>query len=438
MPMRREAHFTGTANSKIVQFGYDKVALSISLKSFNPVPLPQAAGHDDGKRSEDMNRTDGIKKNPMYRYLVLLTISATVGLQAWRTLFNNFAVEVAGLRGNHIGVIQSVREIPGFLTLFVVFVIMVVREHRLSALSIFTLGFGVAITGLFPTYAGLLMTTMVMSFGFHYYETTNQSLTLQYFDKDVSPWVFGKQRSYAAASNIGIGILIYILANFLNYAQIYLFVGGLIIASGLWGLRQDPTRSNLAPQRKEMVLRKKYWLYYFLTFMAGARRQIFIAFAVLLLVEKFHYTVREVAVLFVINNGINYFLSPIIGKGITRFGERWVLSLEYFSLIWIFLAYATVQSKMVVAILYILDHIFFNFAIAIRTYFQKIGDPEDIAPSMAVGFTINHIAAVVLPAAGGLLWIIDYRIPFIGGAAMSMISLMAVQWIRIAKPEHRR
>ena len=80
--------------------------------------------------------------------------------------------------------------------------------------------------------------------------------------------------------------------------------------------------------------------------------------------------------------------------------------------------------------LYILDHIFFNFAIAIRTYFQKVGDPRDIAPSMAVGFTINHIAAVFFPAVGGLLWVVDYRIPFIGGATMAVISLRAVQKIK--------
>lgn len=82
------------------------------------------------------------------------------------------------------------------------------------------------------------------------------------------------------------------------------------------------------------------------------------------------------------------------------------------------------------AILYILDHIFFNFAMAIRTYFQKVADPADIAPSMAVGFTINHIAAVVLPALGGLLWLIDYRITFLGGAALAFGSLLASQQIR--------
>ena len=371
----------------------------------------------------------------MFLYLAVLTISSTIGLQAWLTLFNNFAVDVAGLDGNHIGVIQSLREVPGFLALLAVYIIMVLEEHRLSALSILVLGLGLALTGLFPSYPGLILTTLVMSFGFHYYETTNMSLTLQYFDALTSPWVFGKQRSYAAASSIALGLLIYALAFFLSFSQIYLLIGGLIIASAIWGYSQQPAKQTLIPQRKEMIFRKKYWLFYFLTFMAGARRQIYMAFSVLLMVQKFHYSIQEITILFVINNIFNYYLSPLIGKSIIRFGERRVLSLEYISLIFIFMAYATTDFKWVVAVLYILDHIFFNFSIAIRTYFQKIGDPRDIAPSMAVGFTINHIAAVFLPAIGGFLWVVDYRIPFFGGAVMALISLIAVQKIRV--PGHK-
>jgi hypothetical protein len=370
------------------------------------------------------------KKNPMYRYLIVLTISSTVGLQAWLTLFNNFAVDVAGLNGHHVGMIQSIREIPGFLALLAVFVIMFIKEYRLSSLSILFLGLGVAMTGLFPSYIGLILTTLIMSFGFHYYETTNMSLTLQYFNKATSPWVFGKQRSYAAASNIAVGILIYFLVFLLDFTRIYLLFGSLIIAAAAWGLNQDPSDRTIVSQRKKMIIRKKYGLFYFLTFMAGARRQIFMAFAVLLMVQKFEYSVQEVTILFVVNNIINYYLSPLLGKSIIRFGERKVLSLEYLSLIFIFVAYALTGSKLVVAFLYILDHIFFNFSIAIRTYFQKVGDPRDVAPSMAVGFTINHIAAVFLPALGGLLWMIDYRIPFFSGAIMSLVSLIAVQMIR--------
>ena len=382
---------------------------------------------------EAITRMNEIKTNPMYRFLAVFTITSTIGLHAWLTLFNNFAVEVAKIDGAEVGIIQSVREIPGFLALLAVFVMLYLKEHRLSALSIIFLGVGLGATGFFPTYSGLLMTTVIMSFGFHYFETTNQSLTLQYFNENISPRVFGRLRALAAASSIGIGIAIYFLASLLNYTTIYLIIGLAIVAAGIWGFFQDPTDRNIIPQRKKMIFKKKYCLFYFLTFMAGARRQIFMAFAVFLLVKKFDFTIQEITLLFVINNLVNFFLSPMLGKAIIKFGERKVLSLEYLSLIFIFIAYATVQSRIILAILFVLDHIFFNFAIAIRTYFQKIADPRDIAPSMAVGFTINHIAAVLLPAAGGLLWLIDYRIPFFAGAVFSVVSLLAVQKINTTK-----
>ena len=371
-----------------------------------------------------------VKKNPMYAYLVVLTIASTIGLQAWTTLFNNFAVEVVRLDGDGIGIIQSVREIPGFLALLAIFVIRLIPEHRLSALSILLLGLGIAVTGYFPSFAGVALTTLVMSFGFHYYETTNMSLTLQYFDTHTSPWVFGKLRSISAVSSIVIGLFILLLASVLDFTHLYLMIGGLIVVAALWGFTRTPTNKDIAVQRKQMVFRKRYWLFYFLTFMAGARRQIFIAFSVLLLVQKFRYSVQAVTFLFVLNNSINYFLSPTIGRAIIRFGERRVLSLEYASLVAIFIAYAYTNSKWVAGGLYILDHIFFNFGMAINTYFQKVGDPGDVAPSMAVGFTINHIAAVFLPAIGGYFWIIDYRIPFIAGAFLALVSLTAVQQIR--------
>jgi len=370
-----------------------------------------------------------LRNNHMFRYLLVLTISSTVGLHVWRTLLDNFAVNVIGLNGSHIGFLQSTRELPGFLALLVVYVLLVVKEHRLSSFSVLFLGIGVAITGFLPSFYGLVFATLIMSFGFHYFETTNQSLTLQYFDTLTAPIVFGRLRSLAAAGNIAAGSMVFILAPLLSYTQIYLIFGGLVVAAALWSLCQNPTRQNIIPQRKAMVLKKKYWLYYVLTFVAGARRQIFIAFAVFLLVKKFEYSIQGIAILFMVNNIVNYFLSPLIGKAIVKFGERKVLSLEYIGLIIIFIAYGLVESKILVALLYILDHILFNFAIAIRTFFQKIADPEDIAPSMAVGFTINHIAAVVLPVVGGLLWLIDYRIVFFSGALFSFISLLFVQQI---------
>ena len=130
--------------------------------------------------------------------------------------------------------------------------------------------------------------------------------------------------------------------------------------------------------------------------------------------------------LFVFNNAINYFLAPMVAKAIGKFGERAILFVEYGSLIIIFTAYAYCPYRWLVAMLYILDHITFNGSMAIRTYFHKIAAPEDIASSTAVSFTINHIAAVVLPVVGGYLWIVHPTIPFLGGAVLSVFSLVVV------------
>nr|WP_320048332.1 MFS transporter [uncultured Desulfuromonas sp.] len=366
----------------------------------------------------------------MMKFLILLTIASGMGLQTWMILFNNFAVDVAGLNGQQVGVIGSVREIPGLLALLVVYVLLLISEHRLAAFSVVVIGLGSVVTGFLPSYTGLIFSTLVISFGFHYYETTNQSLTLQYFDIHTSPLIFGRLKSLTSAVNIVMGVSVFLLGLFLDYQTIFILIGVVVAAVGLWGLSQNPSSNDVVPQRQQMVLRRKYFLFYFLTCMAGARRQIFIAFSVFLLVKEFHCSVTQIAALFVFNNLINYFVSPLIGKAIVRFGERKVLSLEYASLIGVFLGYAWVDSLWMVMGLYVIDHVLFSFAMAIRTYFQKVADPRDVAPSMAVGFTINHIAAVVMPVIGGALWMIDYSIPFIAGAAMSAISLLAVQWIR--------
>ena len=370
------------------------------------------------------------KKKPMYSYLIVLSICSTAGLQCWATLFDNFSVNIVGLDGHHIGALQSVREIPGFLALLVTYVILIIKEHKLSALSIIILGAGLFATGLLPSFFGLIFTTMVMSFGFHYYETTNKSLTLQYFDKLSSPLVFSAQRSYAAAASVVVGIIIFFIAPIFSYKTMYILFGGVIVACGVWAITKNPADKDITIQKKELILKKEYLLFYFLTFMAGARRQIFMAFAIFLLVKKFGFSVQDITLLFLLNNGINFFINPFIGKFIVKYGERKLLSIEYFSLILVFIAYAFVDSKLIAGILFILDHIFFNFSIGINTYFQKIADPRDIAASAAVGFTINHIAAVILPAIGGLLWMVDYKIPFLAGAFFSFISLCFVQFIR--------
>ena len=374
-----------------------------------------------------------IKKKPIYWYLMALTIASAGGLQGWRTLYNNFAVDVVGLDGYHVGIIQSIREVPGFLALCAIFILMLIREHHLSAISVILMGIGIALTGCFPSYPGLIMTTILMSFGFHYYETTNQSLVLQNFDQSESPLVLGKQRSIMSLVCIIMGISVFVFSYHLSYKAMFALIGSLVVAVGVWGLFFKNNTHETHVQHKKMILRKKYSLFYFLTFLSGARRQIFMVFSVFLLVKRLGFSIQTITILFVVNNVINYFVTPLIAKAIKRYGERTILTYEYASLILIFTAYAYCGNKWIIMMLYVLDHISFNGAMAIRTYFHKIADPKDISSSTAVSFTINHIAAVILPVVGGYLWMLNYKIPFLVGTGLSFISLAAVQFVRVEK-----
>ena len=91
-----------------------------------------------------------------------------------------------------------------------------------------------------------------------------------------------------------------------------------------------------------------------------------------------------------VNHLINLFFAPTIGKWIGRLGERLTLRIEYIGLVLVFSGYAVVENGYLAAGLYIVDHLFFAMAIAIKTYFQKIADPRDLAATAGVSFTINH------------------------------------------------
>lgn len=364
-------------------------------------------------------------------FLILLAVASSLSFSVWHALLNNFAVEQAAFTGREIGILQSLREIPGFLAFTAVFVLLVVREQLFAILAVGLSGLGVALTGFLPSEYGLYFTTVLMSVGFHYYYTLQQSLTLQWIEKGRSPVVMGRQ---SAAESIAAlfafaGIWLGMQYFDFKYESMYLVAGGSAVLLAIVAWLVFPRFSHSVPQRKHLLMRRRYWLYYALTFMSGARRQIFIVFAGFLMVEKFGFSAADIALLFLVNHVINALLAPSIGRFIVRFGERLALTLEYMGLIVVFVAYAWVSVAWLAALLYVVDHLLFAMAIGIKSYFQKIADPADMASTAGVSFTINHIAAVVIPVTFGLIWLHSPAIVFLAGAGMALVSLFLARLV---------
>ena len=371
-----------------------------------------------------------LRHNPV-SLLVLMSIAMPIAFHIWSALLNNFVVERANFTGIEIGILQSLREVPGFLAFTTVFVLLILREQTFAVMSLAMLGLGVALTGFFPTEYGLYFTTVLMSLGFHYFEAVKQSLSLQWLSKEEAPRVLGRLIAVGAFTSLTVYGLLWVCLEWLGWSfQTNFALAGsvcLVLSVLMWLV--FPRFESNTTQHKTLILRRRYWLYYTLTFLSGARRQIFVVFAAFLMVEKFGYSAAEITLLFLINYAFNWLFAERIGLLIGHWGERASLTFEYVGLILVFLAYGLVTHPILAATLYVVDHMFFALAIAISTYFQKIADPRDMASSAGVSFTINHIAAVVVPAALGLVWMVSSMWVFFIGAGFAILSLIAAQLI---------
>ena len=377
---------------------------------------------------------DDAKRLPLWRrpvgLLFLMALAMPIAFNTWAALLNNFVVEAANFDGYDISLLHFVREIPGFLAVGVIAVIIFVREQVLGLVSLVLLGVATAITAQFPSMGGILTLTMLSSIGFHYYETVNQSLQLQWLKIEDAPRMIG--RLMAAGSFATLLAYLFIISFWkaydLSFSTVYMVGGGITVLLALFAMVAYPQFEAPTPQNKKMVLRKRYWLYYALQFMSGGRRQIFMIFAGFMMVEKFGFDVHEITALYLINLVVNIIVAPLMGRAVGYFGEKRALGFEYTGLIAVFLAYGGVYylgwGIVVASTLYVLDHMFFALALALKTYFQKIADPADIAPTAAVAFTINHIAAVGLPLPLGLLWLYSPAAVFLLAAGMAAVSLM--------------
>ena len=360
--------------------------------------------------------------------LILMAIALPLAFSVWSALLNNFVVEIIRFDGLDIGLLHTIREIPGFLAVGVISILLFFREQTLALLMLSVLGLATAVTAWFPFLSGILTITLLSSIGFHFFETVNQSLQLQWFSKKEAPRKLGKLMAIGSAATL-IAYTFLVLGWYklnLSFNSAYMIAGFSCFSLAVLGYLIFPNFEAPIPQTKKIVLRKRYWLYYLLQFMSGARRQIFVVFAGFMMVERFGLDVQQLTTIYLINLMFNIALAPLLGRAVARYGERKALALEYFGLSLVFFAYGGIYlfgwGVFIATLLYLLDHLFFALALAIKTYFQKLADPQDIAATAAVAFTINHIAAIFLPLGLGFLWLASPFLVFCTAGTLSVIS----------------
>jgi len=169
--------------------------------------------------------------------------------------------------------------------------------------------------------------------------------------------------------------------------------------------------------------------------MMGSRRHIFTTFAPFLLVQAYGIDVKMMSILLLINSLMNIYVLQKVGKLVAKLGERTVLTFAFAALIPIFLGYAYINILWLLCVFFVVDNVLFGFNLAMPTYLQKISvSPEELTANMSLQETINHISAVIVPVAGGSIWVLfGSQAPFLAGVGIAVISLILTQLIRTGK-----
>ena len=349
------------------------------------------------------------------------------------TLFNNFIVERIGIEAHELGYVEALREVPGFLNALFIALMVRFAPPRVAALALIVMGGGIAAYAQVGDVWSLAVYSVVWSLGFHAWLPLEQSMALAYSPAgDKGRWL-GQLRSLGSVAwLLSIGVCMLVLP-LIAYEGLFVMAGAATALGGL-ALLFISRRPRPAGE-KSFVFKREYGIYYALNFLQGCRKQMFITFAIFALVKVHGMPVETTMSLVFVNQLLITLTASWVGRLVDRHGERRMLSLSYIGLFFVFMGYAFVDHRPTLYALYCIDNLILFGGIALTTYLHKIAPEEDLKPTLSMGVTMNHVAAVLAPLVGGIAWkLFGYEVIFVSGALLALVSLVVSQWVRPETP----
>ncbi|HSV73009.1 MAG TPA: MFS transporter [Chthonomonadales bacterium] len=369
-----------------------------------------------------------------WRVFTVLVFCFSFGFAVYNGIFHNFFREVMHGGPEQLGILESLRETPGLLTALLAGTLVALAEARLAGVALGLCAVGMAATGLAPSYWALVGLSVLWSTGFHLWSSVQAAITLSLARHQEGGRHLGRMAGVGALAVLTALLFTRAVKPFASYEALFALSGAMIMVASWLAFRLSDRASGV--ERRPIVFRRRYGLYYGLTFLEGCRRQVFGTFASFVLIAVYGADVTTMLNLALLNAAVSAVCVPMIGRMVDRLGERRMLTVYYVAIVGVFWGYATTRDVSMLYALFALDNLLFGFGVAITTYLNRIADKAELTPSLAMGTTMNHVAAVLVPVTGGMLWSLtgDYRIPFAIGIGVALVSLAATQFIPRAAP----
>lgn len=367
--------------------------------------------------------------------LALMQIAFGFALNAQQNIVTNYFEGPLGLQGPQFGYITAIREIPGFLLIFLSALFYRISLQRVTAGALFLLAVGYVLFGASNSFWTVAPWVVISSMGYHTVLQTQYALGMSLTTEEKSGATLGR---LAALSQGGSFVaLIFILITFhfgwLTFRPAFVilgivaFLGGLAIV-GFPHLHNGEERAQAA-DRPRIVLRREYRLYYWLSILDGGRQQVFFSFGLWVLVNAFRLSVAQISALLIAVTFASMLSGPTVGRLIDQYGERRLLAGVNVAYVVALAGYAFTSNVIVACACYVLYTFITPLSpIASATYLRKIAVPNDLAPSFAMGTTLQHAAAIVVPiTAGFILNFVGYQIPFMIACGFALLTFFVTR-----------
>jgi predicted MFS family arabinose efflux permease len=373
----------------------------------------------------------------------LVMLATTTFLLSFGTGLNsgvstNFFKEIIKMNSGQQMALAGVREIPGLLLMFIAALSMHLPLTWRAAVSVVIMGIGYALYAVVNSYVALVAVALVGSLGFHSWMPLTSSLALGLTTKAHSGKVLGSLASIGALASITALLVSFVFSNFVPRdhfpLRTFLAAGGIsMIIAGLLIVRLPKHIGRTVKEQPRLLFRRRYWLYYVLTFFEGSRTQVFGAFNLLVLVQYYHWDVYHITALLAASGLVNFLLARRLGHLLDHIGERLTLAVSYVLLSLCFVGYALAQNPLLLGVFLICINLLVTLSMGLSTYVNRIAPPEELTPTLSTGVSINHITSVSMSLLAGYL--LNKGVPYAllcwGAATIIIISVPFALAIRI-------
>jgi hypothetical protein len=381
-----------------------------------------------------------------FKLLAVTMFAMTLSMSLAESIQPNFFREEIGMDGALNGYLIAIREVPGFLLIFVAAVLLRRGLSIATGISLIVAGAGYALFSPMTAFWMVIIPTLISSVGYHSWLQLQPALGLSLARRGEEGSVLGRVNAIGFLGSLlamaSVVVAVYGLERWTEINQgpvlraffLVAGIGAVIGAIAIWRFPMaevDRIASQTAPR---ITWRREYRLYYWLALLDGSRMQIYFAFAPFVLVEHFEVSAVELNIVLIIAALIKWKAGPFIGRMVDVHGEKTILTIGYCLHLTVFLGFALAPNVWFAYLAYLGYNFMFLFSIGTTTYLKKICRREDLAPSLAMGISLAHLTAIVVPVVAATLWDkLGYQFPFVFGTVFIFGSLYLTRKIDVAR-----